>query len=1132
VKESRACVVHCVAAGGPDVLAAIFAGMDDSGPKVPVECTKVLTECIVAFGAFSFNVKEVCGKLVSQLDKPDKSVKEASQKLLFELCKWLGQPCLEFLINKLKDKEKEELLKKLADGGDAVKPSAMKPKRELKIKGPEVKYEFDKDQNLVLDMVEAVDMNELLKSKELADWKTKVTAEKWNEKVEGMVMIVKACGSPPKLMDKDYSEVIDVLKELCKDKMIAVAIAAFNTMGVVADGMGANFAKYTKNFVPIMMPRMKDAKLVSPTQVAFGKMYGRSLAIKDVFNGVQEFVIPSKPENKMPPHTSVGGVALLADFVSKDKVGLSKDEWGDLGTFSFTIIQKVSDPKVKKANFELMVNLLAREKKEGKDAVKKLVAPLAESKAAADKKMFKQLWAAADPEAAAAEEAARKAAEEEKTKAAEEKKAAGKKKKDTAGDAKPKKKKKKGPSEEELAAKAEEERLAKEAEEAAKGGPPLVMTEEEAVELLKLCFTEAEGSSAASDGDASGAGGAPPPPPPHPLAPAGGVLWKVAKKAKVYDRAGSKGATQQIATLEKGQMCVVLKTEGNWHHIQNVWPPLPKPSSSDEASGKGDGKEEGKETKKEGVKEVAKETANVDGGIGDKLEGREDKKEDAKESADAVVRKEDKEGEKNGTKEGGAAEGVQGKEGGKESGDKLSKEGENKETAKEGCPVAGTKESGEAWFQFQSEEGKPPVAEVAPDLAAAEAEWTKQQVEYLASLQAASAAAAPTNEPSAAAVAGGEAPGQPGAQAQPGEPPGAQASTPAAAEGAPNESAPAEPLPPSRPPQKPAGGGAFWMLLKSKKVYDKATSKESTEIVVLKGLQMVYVLKSEGNWHQIQNVWANPSSGAPVIECWYQFTDKKGSKFSELASDPADAEVSWTKAQEAFIAKEDAAPPAPAAVAPGAGAGAGGAHVGGADATSGAVDGAVAVSGDGAPLGDVGSIEDTPPEEERVVPVFSKLLKDLNGSDVKAKAKACEALGWGHFKGKVASRSAAAVTLMRVKCGNGDWKKENNVNVLKGCFLGVQALARQSRRAGGAAEALKAQQERNARLAFLKEQQEIFVEEEVSVCLSCILLSKVQIVCLSTLSSGILINDQLLKALLSVYCVCTPPASNFYKILH
>jgi hypothetical protein len=959
VKESRACVVHCVAAGGPDVLATVYAGMDDSGPKVPVEATKVLIECIAAFGAFAFPVKGLCGKLVGQLDKPDKAVKEAAQKLLFELCKWLGQPCLEFLINKLKDKEKEELLKKLAEGGPGTKPADMKPIRELKIKGPEVKFEFDKDRNLLLDMVEPVDMNELLKGKDLADWKTKVTAEKWNEKVEGMVMIVKACGSPPKLLDKDYSEVIDVMKELCKDKMIAVAIAAFNTLGVVADGMGANFAKYTKHFVPLMMPRMKDAKLVSPALVAFGKMYGRCLATKDVFGGVQEFVLPSKPENKMPPHTSVGGVALLADFVAKDKVPLTKDEWGDLGAFSFTIVQKVSDPKVKKANLELMVNLLAREKKEGNDLVKKLVAPLADSKAAADKKLFKQLWAAADPEAAAAEEAAKKAADEEKKKSADDKKAAGKKKKDEPGEGdKPKKKKKKGPSEEELKAKEDEERAAKEAEEAAKGGPALVMTEPEAIELLKLCFAEADGApaigelatapSAAAAANASAIdvlAAAAPSRLPQPLAP-GAVLWKVVAAAKVYDQATSKESLQ-VATLAAGHACAVLKTDGNWHCVQPVW--------------------------------------RADG-------------------------------------------------------------------------------AGEGWFQFQSKDGKL-KAELAADAAAAEADWTQQQVDLIAAAdQAAAAAAAAVSPPGELSLL------PPGAQANPGEPPGAQV---AGAAAQPNEAAPPEPSPPSRPPQPPAGGGAFWMLLKAKKGYDKATSKESAEVASLKGLQIVHVLKTEGNWHCIQNVW---STGA-AAECWYQFTDKKGAKFSELASDQVDAQASWTKAQEAFIAKEDAA----AASAPAAGAAAAtatGATVAAAapGAAAGQV-GAVAASGEEAPGAVV--VDDTPREDERVVPTFSQLLKNLSGADARAKAKACEALGWGHFKGKVASRSAAAVALMRVKCGDGDWKREKHAEVYKGCFLGVQALARQSRRAGGAAEALQAQQERNARLAYLREQQEIAVDDEV-----------------------------------------------------
>jgi hypothetical protein len=46
--------------------------------------------------------------------------------------------------------------------------------------------------------------------------------------------------------------------------MIAVAIAAFNTVGVVAEGSGEAFGKHAKPFVTLFFPRMKDAKLVLP----------------------------------------------------------------------------------------------------------------------------------------------------------------------------------------------------------------------------------------------------------------------------------------------------------------------------------------------------------------------------------------------------------------------------------------------------------------------------------------------------------------------------------------------------------------------------------------------------------------------------------------------------------------------------------------------------------------------------------------------------------------------------------------------------------------------------------------------------------------------------------------------------
>jgi len=115
------------------------------------------------------------------------------------------------------------------------------------------------------------------------------------------------------------------------------------------------------------------------------------------------------------------------------QVELDKGEHGDLVELAMETVAKASDPKVKKANFELLVQLLIRERKlngGGTGECHKAIAPLAEAKASADKQMFKKLHAAADPEGTAKAEAeakaAKEAADEEKAKKAAE----GKKKKE------------------------------------------------------------------------------------------------------------------------------------------------------------------------------------------------------------------------------------------------------------------------------------------------------------------------------------------------------------------------------------------------------------------------------------------------------------------------------------------------------------------------------------------------------------------------------------------------------------------------------------------------------------------------------------------------------------------------------
>jgi uncharacterized membrane protein YgcG len=398
VSSCRACVVSCVEAGGPKVLDVIYEGMADSGPKVPVEATKCLADTVAAFGPYVLPLKEVVAKCVAQLDKPDKKVQEAAQKLLLELCKWMGTKALIFAIGKLNDKASKEFSDKVAEFS---KPSEMKPPRTLKVAGPAVSYEFDADGNCLIDLVEAVDLLENLKS---TDFKEKIKSEKWNERVAAMELVVIACGAPPKLVDKDYSSVLDKLKVCSEDKMIAVAISAVTTIGVVAEGMGPAFKGHAKGLANKFLEKMKDAKLVQPTMITIGKMYGSCLTIGEIFKTCQGMVFPKK-DKVVPPHAIVAIFELLASMVSRNSVLLSKDDCKNCTEMGIEVISKVSDPKIKAANVEMMVQLLTREKSESPGVegpvAKALNDLLAGAKDSGTKLMVKKIQEGADPEGAA-----------------------------------------------------------------------------------------------------------------------------------------------------------------------------------------------------------------------------------------------------------------------------------------------------------------------------------------------------------------------------------------------------------------------------------------------------------------------------------------------------------------------------------------------------------------------------------------------------------------------------------------------------------------------------------------------------------------------------------------------------------
>jgi len=97
--------------------------------------------------------------------------------------------------------------------------------------------------------------------------------------------------------------------------------------------------------------------------------------------------------------------------------------------------------------------------------------------------------------------------------------------------------------------------------------------------------------------------------------------------------------------------------------------------------------------------------------------------------------------------------------------------------------------------------------------------------------------------------------------------------------------------PPTRTVQQPLPGGTWWTSLGVVKVWSKA-DKKSDLVVELKKGRVYNVLKTDGDWQQIQNYWDD------VHEGWVE----NGKSKCEAAGDPAAAASKFMEQQEEEIA--------------------------------------------------------------------------------------------------------------------------------------------------------------------------------------------------------------------------------------
>ena len=137
--------------------------------------------------------------------------------------------------------------------------------------------------------------------------------------------------------------------------MVAVAVAAAKTIGVVADGLGPEFKPFGKSTAVLLLGRFKEKKLVDLGLVALNNFYGHALSIDQIFSQVDNIVFPKKEGSKMPPHAQIGALNFINGAVIKHQFPMSPAETKDVADLGMRVLTKISDPKVKTAAQEFMV---------------------------------------------------------------------------------------------------------------------------------------------------------------------------------------------------------------------------------------------------------------------------------------------------------------------------------------------------------------------------------------------------------------------------------------------------------------------------------------------------------------------------------------------------------------------------------------------------------------------------------------------------------------------------------------------------------------------------------------------------------------------------------------------------------
>lgn len=366
VTKGKALIVKLIEVDDPSTCTPILlTKLSDKKPKIPPGCLEILKESLAAFGARPFPIKEIIPTVGAVLGGANGTARELAMTLLVDLCRWIGKPPFNALLESIKPVQKQEFEKLLADKESEPAPTPTIWLRKDRPKPGDEAKATKIAAAPTIDPREFVEETDLVKKLKGTEYATLIAEEKWSEQLKALQLVIDALGPNPKIKPGcDVSDTVTTCKGFIKQGHVQLQVSSLKILTLLADGMRAEFSTFVRPLISEIILKTKEKRLIPEAQACLINILKYSIPLESMVENISENI----KNKKNPPHARVA----LNDFLNTAFTEITEkaatDTFKPLADALISICED-SDPKVRDSAAVTLGSLATLVRSRGRPAV-------------------------------------------------------------------------------------------------------------------------------------------------------------------------------------------------------------------------------------------------------------------------------------------------------------------------------------------------------------------------------------------------------------------------------------------------------------------------------------------------------------------------------------------------------------------------------------------------------------------------------------------------------------------------------------------------------------------------------------------------------------------------------------------